>query len=112
VEQPAFDLQRHDVEEDRHQEVVDEVQEILLELERPQVDGQLRRPEVVVGGAGGVAPDQGGERSRHQQRGAAGLQPQKPLERANHEPRHRPLGAKPGPAEPMRAPGFGFPIVV
>ena len=102
-EELALHLERHDVEEDGHQEVVDDVAEVFLEGERAHFQGHTGRPKALVRVACEVRPEERDDRGAEQERGAACLELQEPLEWANDEARHRPVRTKPWLAKRLPA---------
>jgi hypothetical protein len=99
VQELALDLERHDVEEDRHQQVVDDVTQVELELQRYEPQRVLGRPEGVVGIAIDVGPRERRQRRHQEQHPAARLEAEEPLQRPDHEPGHRTLRARPRSGE-------------
>ena len=97
----ALDLEADDQEEDGHEAVVDEVADGLLEREVAHRDRDLGRPEVLVGRAGDVGPDQRRDRRAEQHQASGHLQAEELLERPHHQARHGPLRARPRPPGPL-----------
>ena len=110
-EELALHLERHDVEEDGHQEVVDDVAEVLPQRERVDLNGDLVRPELLIAAGSKIDPDERGDRRREQERAAARLLAEEPLERPDHRTWNGPLGSKPGPPEASRLLQLGLPLV-
>jgi hypothetical protein len=99
VQRLALDLERDEVEKERHEEVVDPFPQALAELERAGSDGDLGAPEGRVAPRREIGPQQGHRRREQQQQPAAGLLSQERLERLRDAPGDRTARAQPGPPE-------------
>ena len=77
----AAGLQAEDEEEKGHQAAVHPAAKIHGHFRAAEPDQQSRVPHGLVGGRAGIRPDEGGQRHRHQDRGAAGLGAQEPAQR-------------------------------
>ncbi len=103
----ALDLQGDDVEEDRHQAVVHDLEQVEMQLEVAHARDGLVVPEVAVGVRRGVGPDERGDRREHEDEAAAGLRADELLERAHDPSRDRAVGARPRRREVARLPDLG-----
>ena len=69
----ALYLERDQKEEPGHQQVVDPVAQVLLDLDVASADPQARVPDALVPGRVDVGPDQGRDRRNEQEKSAARL---------------------------------------
>ena len=90
----ALDLQTDKEEKDRHQAIVDPVQQVLFEMEVTEHNGDFGVPELLVKMTpGGIGPDQRDQRTGQEQDATGGLLSRELLERAEYQPNARLIGS-------------------
>ena len=86
-DQLALDLHPDDEEEQAHQQVVDQVQQVLVELVVADLDADPGGQERLVAGRPEIGPHQRGDRRADEQDAAGSLDVQEADERLRHDPR-------------------------
>ncbi len=97
VDHLTLDLEPDDEEEDRHQAVVDHVLDVLVEMNRPEVDDQRGLEDLEIGGRpAGVGPDHCDDRSGQKDQAGCRLDPGETDEGTDESLRDEPIGCGPG----------------